>query len=119
MLAKGYPKDYTASVLAIGGTLGPVIPPSTIFIFYAMATNVSVVKLFISGVGPGLLSCLGLSTVALIMAKKSGMPKGEMPNLKTIFSSVRHAAFALLMPVIILGGIYRGFLQPQNRRQLR
>jgi C4-dicarboxylate transporter DctM subunit len=67
-----------------------------------------VVKLFISGVGPGLLSCIGLSLVAYTIAKKNRMPRGDMPSFKIILNSIKRAIFALLMPIIILGGIYSG-----------
>ena len=104
-----YPKAYSTAVLAIGGTLGPVIPPSTVFIFYAQTSGLSVVKLFMSGVGPGILSCVCLSFVAVGMAIKDRLPKDEGGfSLRRAGKSFISALPALLMPVIILGGIYSG-----------
>lgn len=108
MTAKKYPKDLTTAVLAIGGTLGPVIPPSVVFIFYAQSTDLSVVDLFMSGVGPGLLSCLGLSIVAVVVSIKMKLPKEGHFDSKKAVKALKNAFFALLMPLIILGGIYSG-----------
>ena len=108
MTAKNYPKDYTSAVLAIGGTLGPVIPPCVVFIFYAQSTDLSVVDLFMSGLGPGLLSCIGMSVVAVLIAIRSHMPKEGHFDGRKALHAFRRAFFALLMPIIILGGIYSG-----------
>ena len=108
MTQKNYPKDFTSATLAIGGTLGPVIPPSVVFIFYAQATDLSVVKLFSSGILPGIISCLGLCAVALIVAHKRKFPKEGHFSLSNTLRSTYKAFFALLMPLIILGGIYSG-----------
>lgn len=108
MTAKKYPKDYTSAVLAIGGTLGPVIPPSVVFIFYAQSTDLSVVDLFISGLGPGILSCIGMSIVAIVIAIRAGIPKEGHFDAAHALRAFKNAFFALLMPIIILGGIYSG-----------
>lgn len=75
MTERKYPKDYTTALLAIGGTLGPIIPPSIVFIFYAQSSNLSVMKLFMSGVLPGILCCVLWSIYALFVAEKEKMPK--------------------------------------------
>lgn len=108
MTSKKYPKDFTSAVLAIGGTLGPVIPPSVVFIFYAQSTDLSVVDLFMSGVGPGLLSCIGLSFVAVVVSICMKVPKEGHFDGKLALEALKNAFFALLMPLIILGGIYSG-----------
>ena len=108
MTSKKYPKDFTSAVLAIGGTLGPVIPPSVVFIFYAQSTDLSVVDLFMSGVGPGLISCIGLSFVAVVVSIRMKVPKEGHFDGKRALEALKNAFFALLMPLIILGGIYSG-----------
>ena len=108
MTEKGYRKDYTTALVSIGGTLGPVIPPSIVFIFYAQATNLSVTKLFMSGVVPGILSVIFLSIVAVVLAIKSGLKTTGEFKLSNVVVSFKRAFLALLMPFIILGGIYCG-----------
>lgn len=112
MKKSGYPDDFTTSLLAIGGTLGPVIPPSVVFIFYAQATELSVVKLFMSGFGPGVLTCILISVYVIFVAHKKHFPAGERIVLKNVWRCFKEAILALLMPLIILGGIYAGIFTP-------
>ena len=79
MEKRGYPKDFSAAVQAIGGTLGPVIPPSLLMIFYGVATGESITKLLMSGVVPGILTCLALCFLCYVMAKKRDMPVENEP----------------------------------------
>ena len=108
MTERKYPKDYTTALLAIGGTLGPIIPPSIVFIFYAQSSNLSVMKLFMSGVLPGILCCVLWSIYALFVAEKEKMPKEGSFSLARVWKTFVEAILALLMPIIILGGIYLG-----------
>jgi C4-dicarboxylate transporter DctM subunit len=108
MTEKKYPKDFTSAVLAIGGTLGPIIPPSVVFIFYAQATEVSVLQLFFSGIGPGIASCIGMCIVSIYIANKRGFPKVGKFCWKNLFVASYRSILAMLMPLIILGGIYSG-----------
>ncbi len=108
MTEKGYPKDFTTALTAIGGTLGPIIPPSIVFIFYAQATGLSITKLFMSGMLPGLLSVVLIAVYAVFYAKRHGMQKSGNFSLKKVGIATKKAFLALLMPVIILGGIYMG-----------
>lgn len=109
MDAKGYPKDFSAAVQAIGGTLGPVIPPSLMMIFYGVSTGTSVTKLLMSGVVPGLFTCLMLCFMAYIIAKKREMPISDEPfDMKKLFYALKDSFLALMMPVIILVTIYFG-----------
>lgn len=108
MKEKNYPTDMSSAVMSIGGTLGPVIPPSVVFIFYAQSAGLSVVKLFMSGVGPGLLSCGALCLVSYVMARKYKLERGDKLRIKNVIFSLKNAILALLMPLIILGGIYSG-----------
>jgi C4-dicarboxylate transporter, DctM subunit len=112
MSKRGYPKDFSAAVQAIGGTLGPVIPPSIVMIFYGNSTGVSIAGLLISGVVPGIISCIGLCIIAYIIAKKRRFPKEEGFSWSRAVSSGKEASFALGTPAIILGGIYSGMFTP-------
>ena len=75
MVKRGYPKDYSAAVQAIGGTLGIVIPPSTVFVIYGNITGVSVAKLLMAGVLPGIICGVLLCIYAYYKAKKCNFPK--------------------------------------------
>lgn len=109
MEKRGYPKDFSAAVQAIGGTLGPVIPPSLLMIFYGVATGESITKLLMSGVVPGILTCIALCFLCYVMAKKREMPVENEPfSWGRLWKSVSGSFWALLMPILILVTIYFG-----------
>lgn len=112
MKKRGYPDDYTAAVQAIGGTLGIVIPPSIVFVIYGNITGVSVAKLLMAGIVPGVVCGVALCVYAYTKAKKENFPKEDKFSFKRFLVSFRDAVWALLMPVIILGGIYAGIFTP-------
>jgi C4-dicarboxylate transporter, DctM subunit len=88
--------------------MGPIIPPSGALILYGITGNVSVGKLLMAGVLPGLLMCLGLIIYIIIYAKKNRLPRGEKKTSSEIWSSFVSSAPSLMMPVLVLGGIYGG-----------
>lgn len=112
MVKRKYPKDYSAAVQAIGGTLGIVIPPSTVFVIYGNITGVSVAKLLLAGLLPGLITGAALCVYAFVKAKKSDYPKEEGFSFGRFLKSFKDAIWALFMPLIILGGIYAGIFTP-------
>jgi C4-dicarboxylate transporter DctM subunit len=112
MVKREYPKDYSAAVQAIGGTLGIVIPPSIVFVIYGNITGTSVAKLLMSGVIPGVFCGIMLCVYAYFKAKKEKWPKAAGFSFKRFLISFRDAIWALLMPLIILGGIYAGVFTP-------
>lgn len=112
MVKRGYPKDYSAAVQAIGGTLGIVIPPSTVFVIYGNITGVSVAKLLMAGVFPGILCGVLLCIYAYYKAKKCDFPKEAGFSFKRFLLSFKDAIWALIMPIVILGGIYAGIFTP-------
>lgn len=112
MVKRGYPKDYSAAVQAVGGTLGIVIPPSTVFVIYGNITNTSVAKLLMAGIVPGIICGVALCTWAYIKARKEKFPKESGFSFMRFLKSFRSAVWALLMPVVILGGIYAGIFTP-------
>lgn len=108
MKKEGYPAEFAVAVSAISSILGPIIPPSIVLIVYASITNVSVASLFLGSVLPGLLLAVVLIAYGLYYGHRHNLPAHEKPNLRRIGTSVRKGIWALLMPVIILGGIFGG-----------
>ena len=102
----GYTKEFAAGVICNAGTLGILIPPSIVMVVYASATDVSVGRMFLAGVIPGILAGLMLMVTIYIMARIKNMPKGEWQGWGEIFYSFRDALWGLLLIVIIMGGIY-------------
>ncbi|MBR0092827.1 MAG: TRAP transporter large permease subunit, partial [Lachnospiraceae bacterium] len=113
MKAGGYHDDTAAGLLACGGALGPVIPPSICMIVYGTTMGVSVPAMFMAAVVPGLLMALFLIITNLIVCKKQGVvQQKKRASGKEIWVSFTHAWGVLLLPVIVLGGIYGGFFTP-------
>ncbi len=106
MRQAGYSKDFAAGVIANAGTLGILIPPSIVMVVYASATDVSVGRMFLAGVIPGLLAGLMLMVTIYIMAVIRDMPKGVWAGWGEIWTSFRDAFWGLLLIGIIMGGIY-------------
>ena len=113
MKDKGYDEGFSASICAAAGTIGVIIPPSVPFVIYGVATGTSITDLFKAGIVPGLAMGVALMIVCYIMAKKYGF-KGETKkfSFKAVVKSFVDAIWALLSPVIILGGIYSGKFTP-------
>jgi len=106
MTQAGYSKEFAAGVICNAGTLGILIPPSIVMVVYAAAVEVSVGRMFLAGVIPGLLAGLMLMVAIYIMARIKNMPKGEFAGWREIFASFREAGWGLLLIVIIMVGIY-------------
>ena len=112
MVQQGYTKDFAAGVICNAGTLGILIPPSIVMVVYASATDVSVGRMFLAGVIPGLLAGTMLMIGIYIVAKIKKLPKGEWRGFGEIFAAARDASWGLFLIVIILGGIYGGIFTP-------
>lgn len=112
MVKREYPGDYAAAVQAIGGTLGIVIPPSIVLVIYGNITGTAVGPLLMAGVIPGIICCVFLCIYAYYKAKKCNFPKADKFSFKRFLLSFKDAVWALVMPVIILGGIYAGVFTP-------
>jgi C4-dicarboxylate transporter DctM subunit len=102
----GYTKDFAAGVICVAGTLGILIPPSIVMVVYASATDVSVGRMFLAGVIPGILAGSMLMITIYVIARVRNMPKGEWRGWGEIFASFQDAAWGLLLIVIIMVGIY-------------
>jgi C4-dicarboxylate transporter DctM subunit len=107
----GYTKEFAAGVICNAGTLGILIPPSIVMVVYA-SVDVSVGRMFLAGVIPGLLAGFMLMLTIYLIAKLRNLPKGEWRGWGEIFASGREAGWGLFLIVIILGGIYGGIFTP-------
>ncbi len=108
MINRGYEKEFAGGVQAVSGTLGIIMPPSIPLILYGTAVGASIGDLFIAGMVPGILIGIALIVTVVIIAKKRNYPKEEKKSGKEIGEAFVKAIPALIMPVIILGGIYSG-----------
>ncbi len=109
MNKRGFPKLFSASVVAAAGVVGPIIPPSIPMVIYGVMAGVSVGAMFMGGFIPGFLVGLGLMCVAYVKAKRNGYPRETVrPTRKEFFQATMSAMGAIFMPLIILGGIFGG-----------
>ncbi len=106
MTQAGYTKDFAAGVICTAGTLGILIPPSIVMVVYAAAVEVSVGRMFLAGVVPGLMAGFMLMIAIYIMARIKNMPAGEFAGFREIGASFLDAIWGLLLIVIIMIGIY-------------
>jgi C4-dicarboxylate transporter DctM subunit len=112
MEEKGYPRGFAAALNAAAATIGPIIPPSVGFIIYASVSGTSVGKLFLAGTIPGILIAVAMMVVSAMVARRQGHPQGLRRSRREFGESLLGALPALLMPVIILGGIFGGLVTP-------
>ena len=108
----GYSKEFAAGIIANAGTLGILIPPSIVMVVYSAATNVSVGRMFLAGVIPGLVAGLMLMGAIYIVARWKNLPSGEWRGIVPLLRDGKSAAFGLFLIIIILGGIYGGVFTP-------
>lgn len=118
LVGMGYDKTWSAGLIAVAGGLGVIIPPSIPFVLYSLATGVSTGDLFLGGVLPGILIGLFMMIYAIFYCKKHGEDR-ELINMKMaelkkdgLWPLFRESFWALLCPVIVLGGIYAGLFTP-------
>ncbi len=112
MRQQHYPMDYSTGLLASGGIIGPIIPPSLPFIIYGVTTNTSISKLFISGVVPGILMGGALLFAWRRVARRRQLPTAPRATPAERRRAVADSIWAIFMPVIILGGIRFGVFTP-------
>jgi len=113
MKKEGYSSEYAAAVTAVSSTIGPTIPPSIAMVVYAASAGVSVAKMFLGGVIPGLLLAVGQMFVAWRGTHKWAVPVREKRlSVKSFSRGLFDAALALIMPLILIGGIVLGIFTP-------
>lgn len=112
MERRGYDRAFAAAVVASGGTVGIVIPPSITLVVYGSIANCSVADLFTGGFAPGILMGLSMCVISWFISKKFGYLGQGTFSIMAVLRSVKSCFWALMMPVIILGGIYSGIFTP-------
>ena len=118
MVSLGYDKKWSAGLVAVAGGLGVIIPPSIPFVLYSLATGVSTGDLFLGGVLPGILIGVCMMAYAVFYCLKNGEDKAlikeRMSELKSrgLWPLFKESFWALLCPIVVLGGIYAGFVTP-------
>ena len=110
MERRGYSRAFAAAVTSSSATLAVIIPPSIPMILYGVMSGSSIVELFVAGIIPGVLGGLLMMFVAYLLARRYDFPRERMFQLQRVFSTFRDAAWALTLPVIILGGIFGGWV---------
>ncbi|WP_406678376.1 TRAP transporter large permease [Moorella sp. ACPs] len=112
MTDQGYDNEFAAAITAASSTIGPIIPPSIPFVLFSGLTGVSVGRLFLGGIIPGLLMGLGLMITVYFIARKRKYPTNPRANFKDIAKSLLDALPSLLVPLIVIGGILGGIFTP-------
>ncbi len=112
MVKAGYSQDFAAGLIANAGTLGILIPPSIVMVVYAAATEVSVGRMFMAGVIPGIVAGAMLMITIYIIARVKNLPRQPVPTFREFRESFTDAIWGLLLIVIIMGGIYGGIFTP-------
>lgn len=112
MIKHGYPRSFGASLQATSAELGVIIPPSIPLILYGVSAEVSIGELFVGGIGPGLLIGVALIVFVLVYCRINGWGKDDHVGRLPVLAATKEAAWALMMPVIIIGGIYQGVFTP-------
>ena len=113
MIKRGYPEERSAGLLAVAGGLGPIIPPSIIMVVYGTITSSSIGDLFKGGLVAGIMITIVLAVLCFFLSHKENWPKSDKKlSLKDFSIAFYKAVWAVLLPVIILGGIYSGLMTP-------
>ncbi|MBL8351707.1 MAG: TRAP transporter large permease subunit [Burkholderiaceae bacterium] len=112
MRQQGYPMATSAGLLASGGIIAPIIPPSMPFVIYGVTTNTSISALFVSGIVPGLVMGAGLIVAWKWVLRRIELPQGEPLPLRERLHATARAFWAMLMPIIIIGGMKTGVFTP-------
>lgn len=112
MRAAGFREKFSLGLVASSAETALLVPPSITLIIYGWMTGASVARLFVAGVAAGLVLGLVFAILVAVEARRSGVSAGEQTAWSERFDAIRHAGWALGMPIIILGGIYTGFFTP-------
>ena len=112
MRRAGYRPETAAAISAAAATIGPIIPPSLPMVIYGVTADVSIGRLFLAGVVPGVMMGLSLMIMVALIAKRQGFPPSPFGGFANIWHTFRDGFFALMAPVILLGGMFSGYFTP-------
>ena len=108
----GYDREFSVAITGASSTIGPIFPPSIPMVIFGLVAGVSVGRLFLGGVVPGVLMAGALMVMVAVYAKKRGYPRSPVPTLRTFAKSFAQAILPLMTPTILLGGIWTGLFTP-------
>jgi tripartite ATP-independent transporter DctM subunit len=112
MKKAGYRPETAAAISAAAATIGPIIPPSLPMVIYGVSADASIGRLFLAGVIPGVLMGVSLMILVAIIAPRQGLPRGSWGGFCNVWAAFKDAIWALLTPVILLGGMFSGAFTP-------
>ena len=112
MKKAGYRPETAAAISAAAATIGPIIPPSLPMVIYGVSADVSIGRLFLAGVIPGVLMGLSLMALVAIIAPRQGLPRHAFGGVSDVWIAFKESVWALLTPVILLGGMFSGLFTP-------
>lgn len=112
MAQRGYDKGFAVALVVCAGVLAPLIPPSIAFVIWGVISEQSISRLFTAGIVPGLLMALSLSVICYFHARRHNVPTQTRATFSEIIAALRSGFWALLAPIIVLGGIYGGIFTP-------
>jgi tripartite ATP-independent transporter DctM subunit len=112
MKKAGYRPETAAAISAAAATIGPIIPPSLPMVIYGVSADTSIGRLFLAGVIPGVLMGLALMVMVAVIAPRQGLPRHAFGGLRAVWAAFKEAVWALLTPVILLGGMFSGLFTP-------
>jgi TRAP-type transport system large permease protein len=112
MVKSGYNVNRSSGLVAAGGIIAPIIPPSIGFIIFGVASGVSITKLFMAGIVPGLMLAIGLTVTWAIVARKDNVQVQKRASVKEMLTALRQGIWALFLPIIIIGGLKFGIFTP-------
>lgn len=112
MIKSGYDENFSCALQATAGIFGPLIPPSIAMVLYAISANQSVGDMLLAGIGPGLLQAMLVALLAIFICRKKGFRGEGHFNAANVWKNFKESFWALMAPVIILGGIYSGVFTP-------
>jgi tripartite ATP-independent transporter DctM subunit len=112
MKKAGYRPETAAAISAAAATIGPIIPPSLPMVIYGVSADASIGRLFLAGVIPGVLMGVWLMILVAIIAPRQGLPRGSWGGFCNVWAAFKDAIWALLTPVILLGGMFSGAFTP-------
>ena len=112
MVERGYDKKVPTAIVSSAGIIAPIIPPSIPMILFGVVSGVSITQLFMGGIVPGLLIAVGLMLVWFYMSRRETAELPPRKSVKEILTATKEAGWALLMPVIIIGGLRGGVFTP-------